>query len=336
MTTLPAQPHDSHHGGHDHSEYPFLRHHFETPAQQFDSGKLGMWLFLATEVLFFGGLFVWYVVLRSQHPEIFSYAAQYLNTLLGGINTCVLILSSLTMALAVRFAQTNKKGPLVLCLILTFMGAVGFLVIKWFEYSHKFHENLRWGEYFYQPVEHHGDGDHGMAVDHGGDGAGERHPVLNFALDQAPAASPAAADAAAPASAGAAGSTGVSTGPGVPAVEPSAIAPAAAGPAGVNASVKPIEFVDIVHGPHIPDGKHLDDTNLPPNTHLFFGVYFMMTGLHAVHVIVGMIVLGWLTIGAMRGRFNSKYYTPVDLGGLYWHIVDLVWIFLFPLFYIIH
>ena len=81
MTTLPAQPHDSHHGGHDHSEYPFLRHHFETPAQQFDSGKLGMWLFLATEVLFFGGLFVWYVVLRSQHPEIFSYAAQYLNTL---------------------------------------------------------------------------------------------------------------------------------------------------------------------------------------------------------------------------------------------------------------
>lgn len=340
MTSIPAHHHDAGHGaasedhggghGHDHSAYPFLQHHFDTPAQQFDSGKLGMWLFLATEILFFGGLFVWYVVLRSQHPEIFSYAAQYLDTLLGGLNTCVLILSSLTMALAVRFAQTNKRKGLIVCLLLTLMGAVGFLVIKWFEYSHKWHENLLWGNRFYKPVEEHGVGQHQVTTEP------HSHAGVRFALDAAAIGPQGVSGGAAsgPVSTPPAGSAAAT--PGLPAVEGSAIAPAAQGPAGVRPGVKPIEFVEIVHGPHVPDGKHLDDANLPPNTHLFFGVYFAMTGLHAIHVIVGMIVLTWLTIGAVRGRFTSQYYTPVDLGGLYWHIVDLVWIFLFPLFYIIH
>ena len=156
MSTIPnthGAAHDDHghHGHGDHAKYPFLQHHFETPAHQFDSAKLGMWLFLATEVLFFGGLFVAYAVLRARFPEVFSYASHYLNTLMGGVNTCVLILSSLTMAMAVRFAQTNKKNAMLICLVLTFMGAVGFMVIKYFEYTHKIHEHLVWGKTFYVP-----------------------------------------------------------------------------------------------------------------------------------------------------------------------------------------
>jgi cytochrome c oxidase subunit 3 len=155
LHTSHASAHDAHghdaHGHGDHAKYPFLQHHFESPAHQFDSAKLGMWLFLATEVLFFGGLFVAYAVLRSRFPEVFSYASHYLDTLMGGVNTCVLILSSLTMALAVRFAQTNRRKAMVWCLVLTFMGAVGFMVIKYFEYTHKIHEHLVWGKTFYVP-----------------------------------------------------------------------------------------------------------------------------------------------------------------------------------------
>ena len=135
----------------EHAKYPFLAHHFETPAQQFDSAKLGMWLFLATEVLFFGALFVGYAVLRSRFPEVFSYASHYLDTVMGGINTGVLILSSLTMALGVYFAQRGKKLALIICLWLTMAGAAGFLVIKYFEYSHKIHAHLVCGPTFYIP-----------------------------------------------------------------------------------------------------------------------------------------------------------------------------------------
>jgi cytochrome c oxidase subunit 3 len=138
-----AHGHDAHHGHGDHAKYPFLAHHFDTPNQQFESGKLGMWVFLATEVLFFGALFVMYAIMRFKNPEVFSYASNYLDTILGGINTCVLILSSLTMAVGVRAAQTNKKGLLVTCLALTLAGAIGFLVIKYFEYRHKFEHNLK-------------------------------------------------------------------------------------------------------------------------------------------------------------------------------------------------
>jgi hypothetical protein len=150
-----ADSHDAHgHDAHgDHAKYPFLAHHFDTPNQQFESGKLGMWVFLATEVLFFGALFVMYAIMRFKNPEVFSYASNYLDTILGGVNTCVLILSSLTMAVGVRAAQTNKKGLLVACLSLTLAGAIGFLVIKYFEYAHKFHLNLKWGIAFYQPVD---------------------------------------------------------------------------------------------------------------------------------------------------------------------------------------
>lgn len=301
----PTAEHAGDHG-HGHGEYPFLAHHFETPKQQFDAGKLGMWVFLATEVLFFGALFALYAVMRAREPEVFQYASHYLSTIMGGINTCVLILSSLTMAMAVHFAQRSKRGPLVFCLVLTFLGACGFLVIKYFEYTHKFHEHLVWGPGFYQPVEHaHGGSD----------------------LHVSDAASPAAAAAVTTASA-------ASTTPlfRVPAVDASAIKPAAAGPAGIATAPA---------GESPADAKpealpHLLDPDLPLNTHRFFAIYYAMTGLHGIHVVVGMFVIGWLTIAAMKGRYSGSYYTPVDLGGLYWHVVDLIWIFLFPLFYLIH
>ncbi len=312
MSHAPAAT-DTHAAGHgdghahspEHAKHAFLAHHFDTPAQQFDSAKLGMWLFLATEVLFFGALFVGYTVLRSRFPEVFSYASHYLDTVMGGINTCVLILSSLTMALGVYFAQRGRKLALIICLWLTMAGAAGFLVIKYFEYSHKIHAHLVWGPTFYVPP----------------------HDEANAAADLAHApVAPAAAAVLPPAPVA-----------GLPAVDASVIRPAAAGPSGISATASDHSLAgsgDII--PHAMPEAHLADPAMPPNTHLFFAVYYAMTGLHGIHVLVGMVVIGMLIYRAHRGDFGPNYYTPVDLVGLYWHIVDLVWIFLFPLFYLIH
>ena len=321
MSTIPnthGSAHDDHghHGHGDHAKYPFLQHHFETPAHQFDSAKLGMWLFLATEVLFFGGLFVAYAVLRTRFPEVFSYASHYLNTLMGGVNTCVLILSSLTMAMAVRFAQTNKKNAMLICLVLTFMGAVGFMVIKYFEYTHKIHEHLVWGKTFYVPPNTE---------------EGEAEKLVLSTAPPPPPATLTVANPAAPA---------VPTLAATPPVEASAIKPASAGPAGLATAR---EMAKAEHLPVASDDPamahptlHLADPKMPANTHLFFAIYYCMTGLHGIHVVAGMVMLAWLIWRGARGDFSSNYFTPVDVGGLYWHIVDLVWIFLFPLFYLIH
>jgi cytochrome c oxidase subunit III len=319
--------HDAH-GGHGHSEYPFLAHHFDTPGQQFDSAKLGMWVFLATEILFFGALFAMYTLMRAKEPEVFSFASNYLDTIMGGINTAVLILSSLTMAMAVHFAQRSKKVPLVACLFLTFLGACGFLVIKYFEYTHKFEVNLKWGPSFYQPV-----------MEGGRPVGAPEVPLIPEGMAAAPAA-------AAPAVA-----VNPLIGKPLPA-ESSAIKKAAPGPQGLAGDAAPLmagQTGSESMAGHDGHGKamtpeehehmmkaHVYDAELPVNTHRFFGIYYCMTGLHGIHVVVGMFLIGWITIRAMRGDFNSKYYTPVDMVGLYWHIVDLIWIFLFPLFYLIH
>jgi cytochrome c oxidase subunit 3 len=301
--------HDAHG---DHGKYPFLAHHFDTPNQQFESGKLGMWVFLATEVLFFGALFVMYAIMRFQSPEVFSYASHYLDTILGGINTCVLILSSLTMALAVRAAQTNKQRMLVTCLSLTLAGAIGFLVIKYFEYTHKFEVNLKWGQAFYQPATEE---------------AKELVKVAPVAAEN-----PRLAIAAVNPSAGATADPIVP----LPPVDRTAIAAPKAGPAGVapaamvEESTKPPSLAPVVKD------NHILDPSMPPNTHRFFAIYYIMTGLHGVHVVIGVGVIGWILVAAIRGAYSSDYFTPVDLVGLYWHVVDLVWIFLFPLFYLIH
>ena len=293
-----------------HERPDFLRHHFDTPQQQFEAGKLGMWLFLATEVLLFGGLFCGYSIWRGNHPEMFKYGSQFLDTTMGAINTAVLIVSSLTMATAVTMAQRDKRGPLILFLALTLAGAVTFLVIKYFEYTHKFHEGWYPGMRFYEKP-----GEHSHTwVDYPAPGT---HPVevelameeVELALEHAPPLV------------------------GGPEAEPTTVAPAAIGPRGLADGALTSQEDASDHAEHLI--HPLQDPNRPKNAHMFFNIYFMMTGLHGLHVLVGCIVLGWLMIGAIRGRFSARYFTPIDLGGLYWHVVDLIWIFLFPLFYLI-
>ncbi len=143
-------PHDDH-DDHAHHEHPFLAHHFDTPQQQFEAGKLGVWLFLVTEVLFFAGLFCAYTIYRAQNPEVFVYAHYHLDTNMGAVNTTVLLFSSLTAAWAVRCAQLRQTRGLILNIVVTIACACTFMLVKYFEYSHKAHDGLLWGKHF-KPV----------------------------------------------------------------------------------------------------------------------------------------------------------------------------------------
>ena len=236
--TAPAPAHDDHghgHGDHDHDHPYFLQHHFDTPVQQFDTAKLGMWLFLAQEILFFAGLFVAYGVYRSWYPDMFSVASHQLDRFIGGFNTIVLLLSSFTAAMAVRSSQLGKKNHTSIYLLITIACAFGFLIVKYFEYSHKIHAGLLPGDYFH---------------------------------------------------------------------------------------------------PH-PDHLHPPGTIMPDKSQVFFSIYFMLTGVHGLHVAVGIGVLFWIWLRNNKGEFGPQYFTPVDLAALYWHLVDLIWIYLFPLLYLI-
>ncbi len=233
-STVDVNPHGHDQGGHgDHPTDPHFQHHFATLEQQFDTTKIGMWIFLATEVLLFGGLFVGFGLMQARFPEMFKEAHEHLQRPLGALNTVVLLFSSWTMVMGVLSARTNQKKKTVIFLIITILCAFIFLGVKYFEYSHKFEEGLLPGHFYH----HHGD----------------RIPVVN-------------------------GANGYAT---------------------------------------------------------FFSFYFMMTGLHGIHILVGIGLLAWIAVRANRGEFNSDYYTPVDLVGLYWHLVDMIWIYLFPLYYLI-
>ena len=286
QATIPQSPHD-------HPEH--LSHHFESLRQQYDSGKLGIWLFLTTEILMFSGLFCGYAVLRSLHPEIFLYAHRYLSVELGALNTVVLIFSSFTMAWAVRAAQLGQTKLLVRLLTITLVCAFVFLGVKFVEYKNKWEESLLPGK-FYRPEE----------PPPGGEFLKLRSTDFQSVKKNAPA------DAKPQVAAGAVG-------------ERSAIAPAAIGPTGLSE--------------HWLEGRHHGRESWsgpePDNVQLFFGIYFAMTGLHGVHVIGGMIVIAWLIGKARKGVFGPHHFAPVDFVGLYWHLVDLVWIFLFPLLYLI-
>src|SRR5687767_9237137 len=150
----PKPAHDAGHGhdAHGHSDMPFLQHHFDSPQQQFDAGKLGIWAFLVTEVLFFAGLFCAYTIYRAQHSEVYVWAHYYLDTNLGAVNTVVLLVSSLTAAWAVRCAQLANKKALIINIVITIACACTFMVVKYFEYTHKFHDGLVWGGRGEKPV----------------------------------------------------------------------------------------------------------------------------------------------------------------------------------------
>jgi cytochrome c oxidase subunit 3 len=284
-----------------------LAHHFETLDQQFESGKLGIWLFLTTEVLLFSGLFCGYAVYRANHPEIFAYAHLYLSKPLGTLNTLVLIFSSFTMASAVRAAQVGNTRWLVRLLAITLLCGFVFLGVKFAEYRDKWKEGLLVGQ-SYQP---------------------EQPPPGAIVPQGRPAEPPTAAatQAVAPQAAVEKQKTPAAeaSSAGKFVVETSTIAPAAIGQPGIAH-----QWLARTAAPRAawigPE---------PNNVQVFFGIYFAMTGLHGLHVLAGMAVIAWMLLRARRGEFSPEYFSPVDFTGLYWHLVDLVWIFLFPLFYLI-
>ncbi len=218
----------------------FLAPHYGSMGAQLDATKLGMWLFLASEVLFFGGLFAAYAVYRANHPDLFRYAHHFLDWRLGATNTLVLVGSSLSAAWAVRAAQLGERRVLRLTILLTLALAATFMLVKYLEYSHKLHNGVFWG--------------------------GAYRPTEEILAELPPA---------------------------------------------------------------------LRDAAAPHHVGIFFSLYFLMTGLHGIHVLVGMGLFAWLFRRAGRGDFGPAYYGPVDIVALYWHLVDAIWIFLFPLFYLI-
>ncbi len=300
-----ASPTDGTVHGHGHgngAHDPHLAHHFDTPEQQMTSAKLGMWVFLGTEILMFGGLFCAYSIARHNHPQVFAFAAnEYLSTTLGAVNTVVLITSSLTMAWGVRAAQLNQKKLLIVCLILTLLGAFAFLCVKTVEYSKKWNEDVWIGT-----------GNKYNADYQGADKAPMKPTIVEI---KAPASQP--VDPRIDRPDGNAGTINESK------VKPRFV---------INAGLAPETTEKAAKDPTVEDLSQRDRASV--NT--FFSCYFLMTGLHGIHVLVGMGLITWLLVRATRNEFGSEYFTPVDLIGLYWHLVDLIWIFLFPLLYLIH
>ncbi|MCG8350571.1 MAG: cytochrome c oxidase subunit 3 family protein [Chloroflexales bacterium] len=252
-----------------------LAHQFDTLEQQKESATLGMWSFLATEIMLFGGIFMAYFAYRWAYPEVFVEGSHHLDMVLGTINTVVLLCSSLTVALAVNAAEGGRRMTVVWLLLVTIVLGLAFLGIKGVEYYAKFsyclapasHECLVPGRWFHFPEE----------------GA-------------------------------AAGAYGASE-------------------AGVHGEAEA--------GAHGAEATRVEETSITTSTasrphQLFFLLYFIATGLHAVHMVIGISVIGVIAWLAWIGRFSKEYYNPVEIGGLYWHLVDIVWVFLFPLFYLIH
>jgi len=310
--------HDHGHEAHDpiHAANPHLAHHFDTPLQQFEAGKLGIWLFLLTEVLFFAGLFVAYTIYRAMRPEVFVYAHYFLDTRLGALNTCVLLLSSLTAAWAVRNAQLKEQKKLLLNIVITIACACTFMVVKYFEYSHKAHDGLLWGPNF-NPKEQVWE-THSFREKHP-EAAEYAEHLVKAAESNQPVGAPGAMQAGA-----------------APGAVPGAAGHEAAAPKRVEKPTEEQLEPLIQAGVIGPKAEFRDLPSRPRNAHVFFSVYFFMTGLHGIHVLVGIGIWIWMFTKARRGVFGPNYFGPIDYAALYWHLVDLIWIYLFPLLYLIH
>ncbi|HMN69618.1 MAG TPA: cytochrome c oxidase subunit 3 family protein, partial [Bdellovibrionales bacterium] len=214
--------------GHHHA------HHFESAEHEYETSKFGMWTFLVTEIMMFGGLFVGYIIYHGMYPAMFHAGSKFLDWKLGALNTVVLLFSSLTMALSIHYAQKNDRAKMLMHLYITLACGFVFLIVKYFEYTHKFHMGLYPGTFF---------------------------------------------------------------------------------------------------NPTTPEGQAV--ASQFPNIGQYFSFYFCMTGLYGSHVIVGMSLIAWCIVRGHRGEFGPKYYTPVECVGLFWHLVDLIWIYLFPLLYLV-
>ena len=226
-----------------------LQHHFENMEQQREAGTLGMWVFLVTELMFFGGMFLAYTLYRSAYPASFASASNHLDITLGALNTGVLILSSFTMAMAVYFTQVGRRRPQILCLVVTLLLGLTFLGVKSVEYYDKYEDHLIPGRLI----------------------------------------------------------------PGDP----------------FNPAVQEEGQPKDPHKLHLLPGATVRQVEM------FYWIYFAMTGMHALHMVIGAGLLTFLIIFSIRGRFDPVYHSPVEVIGLYWHFVDIVWIFLFPLLYLL-
>ena len=289
-------------------------HHFENADQQYQSAKLGMWIFLATEILFFGGLFVAYSVYRFNHPEVFIFGHHFLDKSLGALNTVILICSSLTAAWAVRAAQLKRIRMLKGMLLLTILFAFGFLGVKAVEYNSKWKHGLLWARQYHPHIDHEEAAEVLITDERFETGAAggvlEEVTVLQevgdavlaetetTVIEEAPVVAP-AADA-----------------------DRSKIAPAAEGPPGLATQGTEESSERIIEAE-------------PANAQTFFSIYFLMTGLHGIHVLGGIGAFMWLYFSARRGYFSTGHFTRVDMVALYWHVVDLIWIYLFLLLYLI-
>ena len=352
MTTAVApapteQDHDAHH------EHPsWLAHHFDDAEQQFDAGKMGMWLFLVTEVLFFSGMFCAYALYRNRNPEVFEFCSSFLNEKLGAINTGVLLFSSLTMAWAVRASQLRQTKTLIGMLGATLGCASIFLGVKAVEYSHKWGLGLFAGKYYVSQI------------------AGAPHSevpylwylsipalimLVGFSLYYVYGfviASKFHLRVAGPLVIAALCYFG--------GVQLGSVLEAEEGHGDAHAAVSHEDRGDAHAGDHsvaVPVGVDLlpatevvlhdvavtpaesatpdSSVNQKGMAGLFFSIYYCMTGVHAFHILGGMGVITWLIVKSARFEFHSKYYGPVDNVGLYWHLVDFIWIYLFPLLYLI-
>ncbi|QDS92635.1 Cytochrome c oxidase subunit 3 [Roseimaritima multifibrata] len=387
---------DAHHGHDDHEHHENLAHHFDSYEQQFDAGKLGIWLFLVTEVLFFGGMFCAYALYRNLRPEVFEGCSEFLNTQLGAINTGVLLFSSLTMAWAVRCAQLRQHKMLIGMLAATLSCAAIFLGVKAVEYSHKFGMGLLpAGLYTYDPLHpHHADAPNYLAYIcvpfaiiavfvigwlilaflqkdefkvrvlkpltvvclcfFAGVGLGT---IIEAAAENAHGNGEAHASVAHGEHGDEAGHgshdeeghedhTVAADGPilasdddliGLDVLAKDSSNPGAKDNLRALKSQSAASSGAVLTGDEkpVPNATEKRDINTPKQAGIFFGIYYCMTGVHAIHILAGMGVMVWLLIRAVRAEFNEKYFGPVDFVGLYWHLVDLIWIYLFPLLYLI-
>ncbi|MEP7212498.1 MAG: cytochrome c oxidase subunit 3 [Acidobacteriota bacterium] len=285
----------------EHYHPPGLQHQFEDMKQQEESVAIGMWLFLVQEIMFFGGLFTVYLVFRWRFPMAFAAGSNHLDAFLGGLNTLVLIVSSLTMALTVYFAQKGDRMKQVVLIILTMIFGATFLGVKAVEYADKYKHGLvpvagLNKKIKNDPAAHHEVAQPCWEVDHNAPVVEHPNPTGVFMWTDC-------------------------------SLVKMAVDEKAANPKG-NYLTRDEENGYFSNG-------QIDGNKFRDKVQIFFWIYFVMTGLHALHMIVGLGLMTWLLWKAWKGTFGPDYYMPVEMSGLYWHFVDIVWIFLFPLLYLL-
>jgi cytochrome c oxidase subunit III len=257
MTSVSTTPGEFHH-----------QHHFKSADHQYASSKQGIWLFLCTEILMFGGLFVGYLIYHSLYPEVFKNGSHTLDWKLGAVNTVVLLFSSFTMAAAISYVQKGKHQLATIMLALTIACAGIFMVVKYFEYTHKFHVGTIPGKFsLVDPI--------------CGKGGGRDKCETK-----------------------------------------------------VGALLKDKAAMEANHV-SAEEATRLQAVISQPKWEMFYGFYFVMTGLHGIHVLAGAGLIFWVMIKTMNKTVGPAFYTPVEGVGLFWHVVDLVWIYLFPLLYLV-